>query len=70
MQTILVAKDQLDDLDHLKKDYFNAVLAIQAECVKNFNQRFKDKTMECLSRLSEMAAYAYDMDILKETSLV
>eukprot|EP00347_Sterkiella_histriomuscorum_P022582 403337936 len=66
----IIQKEYLDDLDRVKKDYFNAVLGVQGECVKNFMLRNKEKTMESLEKLQELAAYAYDLEILKETNLV
>lgn len=70
MQTLLIQKDQLDDLDHAKKEYFNAILHFQNDCVKSFSQRHKDKTLDSLNKLAEMSSYAYDMEILKETTFL
>ena len=70
MQTILIKKDYLDELDYHKKDYFNAVLSAQNDCVKYFGQRNKEKTIEALNRLFDMSSHAYDLDTLKETTFL
>jgi hypothetical protein len=54
----------------MKKEYFNAILALESECLRQFHARNKEKTMEYLAKIAETASYAYDMEILKEASLL
>lgn len=70
MQTLLVQKDQLDELDMLKKDYFNTILQYQTDCLRHFQAKNREKTLDSLSKLAETASYAYDLEILKEASFL
>jgi len=68
LETILIKKQQPDEIDQIKRDYLTTVQSIQKEAARFFKLRQKDKALEYLEKLFDLAAYAYDREVLKEVS--
>jgi hypothetical protein len=64
----MIKKDYLTELDMRKKEYYNVIMKLQSEAAKNFQSKNRERIMESLNMIAELASFAYDIEMLKEVS--
>ena len=64
LQTLLIKKDCVHDEDLEKRRYYDQIVSHQSECVRFFNLKNHEKTMQSLASLEQLSSNAYDVKVL------
>jgi hypothetical protein len=66
LETLLIAKDEMTDLDEAKREYFERIDDLRKRALRFFKLKNYNACIEYIDEIIETANYAYDLNVLKD----